>query len=98
MSATETHTLVVSPEGEIRWIHDDALRPLEDAVRSGQTIRIGRASHVEPVSDANGIGWTADMSPVEGPVLGPFDSRAEALTAEKAWLLEHNIPFPTGSR
>ena len=43
---------------------------------------VSRASHVEPVGD----GWTADLSPVGGPVLGPFRYRTEALGAEVAWL------------
>jgi hypothetical protein len=51
--------------------------------------RIVRASHVEP--DAKGY-WTADMSPVEGPLLGPFALRQDALDAEVAWLqAERNL-------
>ena len=42
-------------------------------------------SHVEP--DREGY-WWADMEPVEGPVLGPFKNRTEALGAERGWLLE----------
>lgn len=48
--------------------------------------RIERASHVEP---AEGGGWTADMSPRGGPVLGPFKLRQAALDAEVAWLEDH---------
>jgi hypothetical protein len=44
---------------------------------------IARASHVEP--DGQG-GWLADLSPVDGPVLGPFPLRSTALAAEQAWL------------
>jgi hypothetical protein len=36
--------------------------------------------------------WWADMTPVGGPVLGPYDTREEALNDEKVWLEEHNIP------
>ena len=32
--------------------------------------------------------WTADMSPVGGPILGPFSFRYEALKAERDWLRE----------
>lgn len=46
-------------------------------------MQISRASHVEP--DAEGY-WWADMGPVEGPVLGPYGSRSEALGAEREWL------------
>lgn len=44
-----------------------------------------RASHVEP----DGENWTADMAPEGGPVLGPFPTRNEALSAERDWLHEH---------
>ncbi len=62
-----------------RAIYSDALEPLLDEGRA--TIR--RASHVEP---ADGGGWTADMSPVGGPILGPFRLRADALAKEVEWL------------
>ena len=48
-------------------------------------VDIKRASHVEPNKDGH---WTADLSPVDGPQLGPFDTRTEALAAEVAWLHE----------
>jgi hypothetical protein len=38
--------------------------------------------------------WWADMLPVSGPVLGPFETRAAALAAEEAYLLERNLPLP----
>jgi hypothetical protein len=44
-----------------------------------------RASYVEPSSYLFGT-WTADMSPVGGPILGPFSMRTEALMAEREWL------------
>lgn len=47
---------------------------------------IRRASHVEPTADNR---WTADMAPMGGPVLGPFDRRGEALKAETDWLRDH---------
>lgn len=46
-------------------------------------VAIRRASHVEPTDDGR---WTADMAPMDGPVLGPYDHRSEALDAEVAWL------------
>lgn len=36
--------------------------------------------------------WWADCCPVGGPVLGPYDSRDAALTAESEWLLANGIP------
>ena len=35
----------------------------------------------------------ASMLPVGGPVLGPFESRDEALAAEKEYLLQNNLPL-----
>ena len=32
--------------------------------------------------------WWADLSPVKGPKLGPFNQRRDALTAETKWLDE----------
>ena len=70
--------LLVSPDGTVRAIYaeDIQLTNLGSAV-------ISRASHVEPDSQGR---WLADLSPVGGPVLGPFDRRSEALAAELAWL------------
>lgn len=67
--------------GTLSFVYDDALADLLD---TGEAI-VNRVSHVEPVPS----GWTADMGPVAGPVLGPFALRAEALAAERAWLTEH---------
>jgi len=36
--------------------------------------------------------WWADMLPVGGPVLGPFDNREQALDAETQWLSDNNVP------
>jgi hypothetical protein len=56
-------------------IYDEALD-----LREIGKVQITRASHVEP--DAEGYWWT-DMGAVDGPVLGPFRSRSEALGAER---------------
>lgn len=74
--------LFIRPDGTIQAIYDEAL----DLSTIG-AVTIRRASHVEPA--ANGPGWTADLTPVGGPVLGPFARRSEALDAEIAWLGEH---------
>ncbi len=73
-------TLNVDTEGNVTAIYNDDLRPVLDALG---TTRIRRASHVEP--DVNGL-WWADLSPMMGPLLGPFALRADALAAEVAWL------------
>ena len=71
----------IDPGGTIRAIYDETL----ELASLGQ-LSIRRASHVEPTTDGR---WTADLSPVNGPVLGPFERRSEALRAELAWLHEH---------
>jgi len=81
--------LSIAPDGELRFLFDDALTPL---LQLGEA-SIRRASYVEPV----GTQWYADLAPVGGEVLGPFALRSDALAAEAAWLLEHDIPQPTDS-
>jgi hypothetical protein len=70
--------LVVDAGGSVRCIYDEELD-----LREIGTLKITRASHVEP--DAEGY-WWADMGPLDGPMLGPFRSRSEALEAERGWL------------
>ena len=33
--------------------------------------------------------WIANMEPMDGPVLGPYTTRQEAINAEKDWLWEN---------
>ena len=73
--------LVVAPGGTVKAIYDEAL----DLAFLGR-LSIRRASHVEPTPEGR---WQADLSPVSGPVLGPFNRRSEALEAERAWLEQH---------
>jgi hypothetical protein len=76
---TSDMELVVSADGVARCIYDEGI----DLHEIGK-LQITRASHVEP--DRDGF-WWADMGPVDGPVLGPFRSRTEALGAEREWLV-----------
>ena len=78
--------LIVTPNGQLRHIYDDNL----DLTELGRAT-ISRASFVEP--DVFGH-WLADLSPVHGPILGPFVKRAEALAAEVDWLEQHGVPTP----
>ena len=71
--------LVADVRGRVRCIYDEALD-----LRELGKLQITRASHVEP--DRDGF-WWADMGPVDGPVLGPFRNRTEALGAERDWLV-----------
>ena len=76
--------LVVDPDGTVKAIYAEAI----DLAALGPLI-IARASHVEPGPDGR---WTADLGPIGGPVLGPFDLRSAALEAELAWLEAHWLP------
>jgi hypothetical protein len=70
--------LIVKSNGAIRCLYDETVD-----LSSLGSMTIQRGSHVEP----NGAGcWLADLAPVNGPVLGPFNCRSEALAAEHEWL------------
>ena len=76
-------TIFIDEQGDLKFIYDDEL--MAELADVGQpTIR--RASHVEPTTDGR---WEADLSPVGGPKLGPFDFRSQALHTEAQWLEEH---------
>jgi len=77
----------IKPSGTAMCIYSDAL-PLSQIGK----LSIKRASHVEP----NSVGqWMADLSPVGGPVLGPFELRTDALSAEVNWLRKNWLLKPT---
>ena len=73
--------LIVHADGGISCVYSEELN-----LASLGTLAIRRASHVEP--DVHGQ-WLADLAPVGGPKLGPFNQRSLALAAEQAWLAEH---------
>jgi hypothetical protein len=75
--------LIVDKDGRIRCVYDEAI----DLAALGK-LSITRASHVEP--DESGA-WWADMAPVGGPKLGPFEKRSDALAAEREWIDSHVI-------
>jgi hypothetical protein len=70
--------LIVDPQGGIRCVYSEAV----DLASLG-SVSIRRVSHVEP--DEQGQ-WWADLSPMNGPKLGPFLVRSAALAAEARWL------------
>ena len=76
--------LMIRPDGTVHCLYGEEL----DLHELG-SLAIARGSHVEP--DATGQ-WTADLSPVNGPRLGPFSSRGDALAAERQWLETHWLP------
>ena len=73
--------LLIQRDGGVRCVYDEAIN-----LSALGRVRIKRGSHVEPDEDGR---WLADLSPVGGPCLGPFDRRSEALAAELRWLSEN---------
>ena len=78
--------IVFTADGRAHCVYDETL----DLAELGQ-LRIARASHVEPNPEGR---WLADLSPVGGPVLGPYAQRSQALAAERNWLAAHWIARP----
>lgn len=76
--------IIVDPRGIVRCVYDETIQ-----LRQLGRIKIRRGSHVEPIADGK---WIADMKPVDGPVLGPFNMRSQALAAERHWLEKHWLP------
>jgi len=73
--------LIVRADGSLRCLYEETV----DLSALGQ-VTIRRASYVEPTDQGQ---WQADLSPVGGPILGPFALRSEALAAEVHWLRMH---------
>ena len=83
----------IKPGGLMEFVHDDRLRGL---LHQGQA-QIGRASTVEPGDPAKGqnpLCWFTNLAPISGPLLGPFQTRSEALGQEQEWInLYHLTPL-----
>ena len=73
--------ILIQPDGAMRYLYDETL----DLQELGQ-LHIERGSYVEPNTAGQ---WTANLSPVNGPLLGPFPNRSAALSAEHDWLNKH---------
>ena len=73
--------ILIEPGGTVRCLYGEAIE-----LATLGPLQIARASHVEPTASGQ---WLADMSPLSGPVLGPFACRSDALAAEEAWITEH---------
>ena len=73
--------LLIEADGTVRCLYGEAIE-----LTTLGPLQIARASHVEPTVSGQ---WLADLSPLSGPVLGPFVCRSEALSAEEAWIIKH---------
>jgi hypothetical protein len=79
--------LLIEASGTVRCVFGEEI----DLGQLGR-LSIRRGSHVEPTPDGQ---WTANLAPVNGPLLGPFPTRTAALDAEVRWLQEHwLLPSP----
>ena len=78
--------LVIDAVGTLRCLYGEEI---DLSSLGGMTIV--RASLVEP--DEDGL-WFADLSPANGPVLGTFGRRSEALSAEARWLEANRLVQP----
>jgi hypothetical protein len=78
--------VIVDPRGNLRCLYSELI----NLIALGCPV-ITRASTVEP--DPDGL-WWADLKPVNGPCLGPFPRRSEALQAEKEWLESNWLVSP----
>jgi hypothetical protein len=77
--------LIIESGGQARCIYDETI-----ALQSLGRLNVQRASHVEPNETGE---WFADLSPVNGPLIGPFTMRSDALVAERAWLESYWLPY-----
>ena len=78
---------IIIKDGEVHFIYGDDMQPFLDLGLA----EVRRASHVEPVNIDGEVKWEADMSPLDGPLLGPFDTRTIALKKEVDWLNANNL-------
>jgi len=81
--------IIITPYGQGRCVYGEAIN-----LTTLGKLTIRRGSHVEPTPDGQ---WIADMSPVGGPILGPFLLRSEAITAERDWLAANWLQTDQGA-
>lgn len=84
MSKPNKTIKLVVKDGTITSVYDDALIALFD---DAEQVTTTRASHVEP----DGSEWSADLSPVGGPMLSGFTTRQAALDAEVQYINQHVV-------
>jgi hypothetical protein len=74
--------MVIDPSGSVHCLYGEQI----DLNSLGE-LTIHRVSFIEP----DHTDWYADLSPVAGPILGPFTLRSQALQAEFDWLEQHLV-------
>lgn len=81
------HDIFILPDGTIRFIYYDSLKPLLSVGAS----EVKRASNIDAKITKDGLKWFVDLFPVDGPFLGPFEDRNSALDAEVKWLVGNRL-------
>jgi hypothetical protein len=75
------HIIAISQEGVATFVWSDDLAKL----KTEGECKIERVSNVEPNEQSE---WMADMMLIGGPILGPFETRQEAIDAELRYIRE----------
>jgi hypothetical protein len=75
--------LVVYTDGTVHCLYQEQIE-----LNQLGKLAMRRASHVEPDEEGR---WLADLSPVDGPTLGPFGKRSDALREERLWLQKYRL-------
>ena len=73
--------IAIKPDGTMQFIYKDEMARI---IKKGNA-KIKRASYVEPKENK----WTANLSPLKGPILGPFPLRKTALQEEEKWIQQN---------
>ena len=79
--------IFINGDGTVQFLYYDELKPL---LNIGEA-QVTRASHVDPEMTVDGLKWFADLAPVKGPKLGPFDTRDIAIEHEIDWLTKNHL-------
>lgn len=76
------HIIAINPEGVATFVWSDELAKL----KTEGNCKIERVSNVEPNDQSE---WMADMMLISGPILGPFETRQEAIDAELRYIWDN---------
>jgi hypothetical protein len=79
------YEIFISPSGDVHFVYYDELKPLLELGKPS----IERISHVDAFIVDDSIVWFADLSPINGPKLGPCNNRDEAIEAELKWISDN---------
>lgn len=70
------------------------VEPFSQISLAGQQFWQRQNNNCDDFDNGGAVRWLVDLTPVAGPVFGPFSSRADALYFEESWLIDHDLPMP----